>query len=319
MLLSVHSLTLAVYCMAASGPCYSASESVSKPGIFQYSPSVNVAYDVHGKGPVPVVLLHGVGSAKESWDPLTPGLLAICNCCIYRVDLKGHGGTSAPDDHQYSLHENAAIVRAFMANQKLRAAVLIGHSYGGAVALTIALDTKNEDAGLLYGLILIGTPGVFQKFPFIVAHHRYEAYGRIVDHLTTPEIRAWIAVHAVTYGNSPSIGKRVQLYERLWSDPGRIRASRETARQFLDGGGLEELASRDHDAGVPTLLIVGRHDHLVGVKHSRELATSIPGAKLSVIPNASHAPQEEVPESVLPLISEFLRPVSGDRPLRRKP
>ncbi len=318
MLLLVHSLTLAVYWMAATGACHSASESGLRSDTFQYSPSVKVAYDVHGTGPVPVVLLHSLGSAKESWDPLTPGLLAICNCRIYRVDLKGHSDTSAPDDHRYSLRENAAIVRAFMADQELQGAILMGHSYGGAVALTLALDTK-KNPGLLYGLILIGTPGVFQRFPFIVAHHRYEAYGRIVDHLTTPEFRAWIAVHAVTYGNPPGMVKRVQLYERLWSDPARSRASRETARQFLDGGGFKELVSRDHDTGVPTLLIVGRHDHLVGVKHSRELAASIPGAKFAVIPKAGHAPQEDLPDSVLPLISDFLRTVFMDRPLRLKP
>jgi len=318
-LLSIQLLRLAVYYVLATGACHSASESVFSPQIFKYSPSVKVAYDVHGTGPVPMVLLHSLGSAKESWDPLTPGLLAVCNCRIFRVDLKGHGDTSAPDDHRYSLRENAAIIRAFMADQELQGAILMGHSYGGAVALTVALDARNEKPGLLYGLILIGTPGVFQRFPFIVAHHRYQAYGRIVDHFTTPEVRAWIAVHAVTYGNSPGLVKRVQLYKRLWSDPARSRASRETARQFLDGGGLRELASRDHDTGVPTLLIVGRHDHLVGVQHSRELAATIRGAKLSVIRNAGHAPQEDMPESVLPVISDFLRTVFVNRPLQRKP
>jgi pimeloyl-ACP methyl ester carboxylesterase len=299
LLLFIYPLTLAL----------ATSESGLRPGIFQYSPSVKVAYDVHGAGPLPVVLLHSLGSAKESWDPVTPGLLAVCKCRIYRVDLKGHGDTSAPDDHRYSLRENADIIRAFMADQKLRGAVLMGHSYGGAVALTVALDAKNQDPGLLYGLILIGTPGVFQKFPFVVTNQRYEAYGKIVDHLTTPKARAWIAVHAVTYGRSQGIEKRIQLYERLWSDPARSRAARETARQFLDGGDLKALASRDHDTGIPTLLIAGRHDNLVGVKYSRELTLSIPGAKLAVIPNTGHAPQEEGPELVLPLISDFLHSV----------
>src|SRR6266545_3763384 len=150
------------------------SLGAGSPHQFQYSPSVTVAYDVHGTGDRPVVMLHSLGGAKESWDPIMPGLLAICNCRIYRLDLKGHGDTSAPNDHQYSLQDNSAMVKAFMDDQQLRGVILMGHSYGGAVALNLALDAKNSDPGLLQGLILIGTPGVLQRFPFLVSHHRYE-------------------------------------------------------------------------------------------------------------------------------------------------
>ncbi len=317
--LSTHPLTVVVCYIAAAGACYGTDQPVFEPHSFAYSPSVKVAYDVQGTGDLPVVLLHSLGSAKESWDPLLPGLLSICQCRLYRVDLRGHGGTSAPDDHRYSLRENAAIVKAFMADQKLQGAILMGHSYGGSVALDIALDAKKDGVNLVRGLILIGTPGVLQRFPFLVAHHRYEGYGKVVDHLTTPEVRAWIAVHARNYNNSASVRNRVALYARLWSDPARNRAARETARQFLDGGGLEELASRNHDTGVPTLLIAGEHDHLVGVKRTRELARSIGGSKLSIISNAGHAPHEDVPESVVPVISDFLNTCFLDGPLWGKP
>ena len=280
---------------------------VPATGVFPYSSSINVAYDVQGNGDLPIVLLHSLGSAKEAWDPLMPGLLAVCNCRVYRLDLKGHGDTSAPDDHHYSLHDNAELVRAFIADQGLHGAILAGHSYGGAVALSVALDAKDEEPGLLGGLVLIGTPGVMQRFPFVVAHHRYEAYGEFIDHVTTPKFRAWVAVHARNYSNSPGTRHRVELYTRLWADRARSRASRETARQFLDGGGLKELAARNHDTGVPTLLIAGERDHIVGVQHMKELELSIPGSKLAVIKKAGHSPQEDVPEALVPLISDFLR------------
>lgn len=298
-----------VCCIAFVDPPVCA-ETHFEPRTFRYSDSVKVAFDVSGNGDLPLVLLHSLGSAKESWDPLMPGLLAVCKCRIYRLDFKGHGDTSAPNDHRYSLHENSAIVRAFLADQGLHGAILMGHSYGGAVALNLALDAKDEKEDLLSGLILIGTPGVWQKFPFLVAHHRYEAYGQLVDHLTTPKFRAWVAVHARGGGRNPTqADERVQLYARLWSDPARSHASRETARQFLDGGGLAELGFRDHDAGIPTLLIAGHRDNIVGVKHIRRLAQSIESSKLSIIPKAGHAPHEDRPESVVPVISEFLNTI----------
>jgi pimeloyl-ACP methyl ester carboxylesterase len=314
-----HPFAVVVWYIAATSVCYGGDQPALGRHTFAYSRSVQVAYDVWGTGHVPLVLLHSLGSAKESWDPFMPALLSICKCRIYRVDLRGHGGTSAPEDHQYSLRENTAIVKALMADQKMQGAILMGHSYGGAVALNIALDAKNEAFNVVSGLILISTPGVLQRFPFIVAHHRYEAYGKVVDHLTTPEVRAWIAVHALNYSNSAGVRNRVALYARLWSDPARCRAARETARQFLDCGGLKELASRNHETGVPTLLITGSHDRVVGLKHIRELAASIPGAKLCVIPNGGHAPQENVPDSVVPLISEFLGTVTIDTALSPKP
>jgi pimeloyl-ACP methyl ester carboxylesterase len=293
--------------LALSRICFSAPQELFEPHSFKYSASIQVAYDVRGTGELPVVLLHSMGSAKESWDPLMPGLLSICDCRIYRIDLRGHGGTSAPDDHRYSVPENSAIVRAFLADRKVHGAILMGHSYGGAVALNLALDTKTDAPSLVRGLILIGTPGVMQKFPFMVAHHRYEGYGKLVDHLTTSEFRAWMAVHGrKSYGTSADLRRRVELFKRLWSDPARSRASRETAREFLDGGGLKQLALRNHDTGVPTLLIVGQSDDLVGVKHVRQLAQSIDGSKLWIIPKAGHAPHEDAPESVLPVIRDFL-------------
>ena len=298
-----HPLVVAFCCIVSSSISYSATQNGSAS--FQYSPTVKVAFDVHGSGDLPVILLHSMGGAKESWDPLMPGLLSSCNCRVYRVDLRGHGDTSAPDDHQYSVRENAAIVRAFMADQDLHGAILIGHSYGGSVALTVALNAKDEDPGLLRGLVLIGTPGVLQRFPFIVAHHRYEAYGEFIDHVTTANFRAWMAVHARNYSSSPGTRNRVALYSRLWRDPARSRASRETARQFLDKGDLKELAARDHDTGIPTLLIAGTRDHIVKVSKMRELADSIPGSKLVLIPKAGHAPNEDVPELVTPILSEF--------------
>ncbi len=300
-----------VCCLALGGAWLCVGEHRCEASTFEYSGSVKVAYDVWGAGDLPIVLLHSMGSSKESWDPLTPGLLSICKCRVYRVDLKGHGGTSAPDDHRYSLGENSAIVKAFMADRKLRGAIVMGHSYGGSVALNMALDAKTTDPDLIRGLILIGTPGVLQKFPFLVAHHRYEGYGKLVDHLTTAKVRAWVAVHSrTTYSRSVDMDRRVELYTRLWSDPARSRASRETARQFLDEGGLAGLASRNHDTGVPTLLISGEHDRLVGVKHIRELARTIRGSQLSIVAKAGHAPHEDDPESVLPVIANLLATVS---------
>lgn len=303
----------ALFCIASAARCCAANPGSSGSRSFQYSPTIRVAYDVQGAGTVPVLLLHSLASSKESWDLFTPAFLSVCNCRVYRVDLRGHGETSAPNDHRYSLRENSALVTSFLLDQKLHGVILAGHSYGGAVALNAALDAKSDHPGLIQGLVLIGAPGVIQRFPFIVSHHRYETYGQIVDHVTTPSIRAFLAVHALSSGSSSGARKRVQLYRRLWSDPARNHAARETAREFLDGGGLKQLAARDHDTGIPTLLIAGEHDHIVSMQHTRQLARTIPGSTVIVIPHAGHSPEQDRPEAVIPVISGFLNSLSPNR------
>src|SRR5690349_5983775 len=95
--------------------------------VFQYSPDVQIGYDVQGSGPEAVVLVHGLAASKEAWDLMMPGLLDICNCRVYRMDLRGHGDSSTPNDHGYSVVENAKILRAFIAREKLHSITLIGH------------------------------------------------------------------------------------------------------------------------------------------------------------------------------------------------
>jgi pimeloyl-ACP methyl ester carboxylesterase len=283
---------------------------------FQYAPETTIGYDVQGNGEIPVLLVHGLAASKEAWDLLTPGLLEVCKCTVYRMDLRGHGESSAPDDFLYSVVENAKIVRAFIADHKLRGVILVGHSYGGAVALQTALDAKTDDPGSIRALMLMSTPGVKQRFSFIVAHHKYETYGAVIDRVMPSRVRALIVVHAANPRFSEGTKMRVNLYTRLWKDRARTRAARRTARQFLDGGGLNQLAERDHETGIPTLVIAGTRDHLVRLRRAKELAASIPGARIEIL-KAGHAMQEDAPQRVVPVMAKFLNevvPISDQEP-----
>lgn len=104
---------------------------------FQFSPTVAINYETNGTGGTPIVMLHGFGASLETWRDIQP--LLQDSFSLNLIDLKGSGLSSKPRDGNYSLESHAEIVESFLAWLQLDNVVLVGHSYGGAVALVTCL------------------------------------------------------------------------------------------------------------------------------------------------------------------------------------
>jgi pimeloyl-ACP methyl ester carboxylesterase len=92
-----------------------------------------IAYDVAGEGP-PVVFVHGLTSYRQTWEPVSD-LLAADFTCV-RVDLRGHGASSAAAD--YSMLSLVGDVQAVVQDLELGEPALVGHSLGASVAAVYA-------------------------------------------------------------------------------------------------------------------------------------------------------------------------------------
>ncbi len=87
-----------------------------------------------GEGPL-VLLLHSSGSSGRQWDTLVRGVQDRFR--LQAIDLHGHGGTAAwLGDHTLRLEDDAALVEPLL--QARGGVHLVGHSYGGALALKLA-------------------------------------------------------------------------------------------------------------------------------------------------------------------------------------
>ncbi len=94
----------------------------------------------------PIVLLHGAGFTGHQWNLMAPLLAQSAH--IYALDLRGHGESAKLDDG-YDLDSAVADVREFIELLALKAPILVGHSWGGSIALRYAAEEPDMCAGIV--------------------------------------------------------------------------------------------------------------------------------------------------------------------------
>ena len=108
-------------------------DALTHAGALQRDDGPRIAYDVVGDGP-PVVLIHGLTSFRQTWNPVT-ALLASDFTCV-RMDLRGHGESSAA--REYSMQSLVGDVRAVVEEVGLGEPAVVGHSLGASIAAVYA-------------------------------------------------------------------------------------------------------------------------------------------------------------------------------------
>jgi pimeloyl-ACP methyl ester carboxylesterase len=92
---------------------------------------VRLAVRDSGGNGTTAVLLHGLGAPQRSWDRVTPLLAPHLRVVTY--DQRGHGASAAADD--YSLDAFLADLQAVLDTLALQQPLLVGHSFGGLLAV----------------------------------------------------------------------------------------------------------------------------------------------------------------------------------------
>jgi pimeloyl-ACP methyl ester carboxylesterase len=253
-----------------------------------------------------VVLIHGFGASLETWGDIVGGLSA--DGPVVRLDLKGHGFSSKPEDDEYRLDEQARLVVGFLVAVNLKRVILVGHSLGGGVSLLTYLQSRGRDTSfVIAGLVLIDSAGYRQNLPFFVKMLRNPAL-RLLTALSPSEFRARMLLNRVFAVKSVITRERIHRYAFFWDLPGSSAALTKTARNIVPPD-IDDLVLKFRDISVPTLILWGEHDPVVPLENAYRFRQDIPNSRLAVFPATGHVPQEERPERVLAELRSFVKEI----------
>jgi pimeloyl-ACP methyl ester carboxylesterase len=229
-----------------------------------------------------LLFIHGAGSNGNTWHRQLAAFADRHSPLAF--DFPGHGRSGGTE----SLKTIAAYrdcLAAFMERLRLRPAVLIGRSMGGAVAMDLALAHPEQ----VRALVLVATAARFDLPAAMLDTWKNVMLGRAQQPFTT-EAFSPAADFAVV---------REAWMEQVKTDP-RVRYFDLAACNQFD------ITERLGAIRIPTLIIAGRDDTFTPVRCSEALHRGIPGSQLVVIDNAGHTVPSEKPAEFAAAVSEFL-------------
>ena len=271
--------------------------AVSVPG----QPRTLLYAEEYGEGPT-LVLLHGLGASTFTWRHVLPALARDHR--VIAVDLKGFGRSDKPLDQRYSAADQAALVAAFIRKRALFDITLIGHSFGGTVALLTALKL-DHGPNRIDRLVVIDAPALKQNFPGVAEFIRTPGLPYAVMTATPPELIARLLLGYVRAPGRDASQADIQGYAEPFHDPGSRHAFIATARAILDAN-KSRMGAHYRTIQQPTLLVWCRSDRIVPLATGRRLKRLLPNAELAVLNRCNHLPQDEVPKALLATLHSFL-------------
>jgi 3-oxoadipate enol-lactonase len=253
------------------------------------SKPVRSAFSVEGEGP-PLVLIHGIGASRHSWDGIVDRLKHKYRCIFY--DLRGHGRSPLPPP-PYSLDDLVEDLEALRAELGLAKAHFMGHSLGGMIGPAYA--RRYPERVLSLGLLSTAAGRTAEdsaKVKGVVAAMRERGIAPVLETLKerwfTPEFAA---------SRPEVIARRMQQV---------IDCNAEVFLSVFDIYAETEMAPWLAEVQAPSLVLTGEFDGGCPPRLNEFIARTMPNAELVVLPKLRHAILLEAPDQVAPRLVEFL-------------
>ena len=264
--------------------------------------AVKLAIHESGRGK-PLILLHGLGASSYTWRKIIPELEKKYR--VIAIDLKGFGQSDKPLDERYSLLDHSRLIEDFILRRKLRNVTLAGHSYGGGVALAVALNLKDSGHNNISRLILIDSIAYRQPLPFFFKVLKTPVIGEIGMSIVPPEFQMGRALTIAYYEDDKVTDEMVNAYASALQSEGGRHALLYTIDR-LDPAIADRFSNRYHELTQPALVMWCDHDRIVPLPYGRRLARDLPNADFSLIADCGHIPHEEQPKAALKAIRDFV-------------
>ena len=269
-----------------------------------------IHYEDGGTGH-PIVALHGFGSSGQSWRPLRDCLPEFR---IVAPDLKGAGWSDKPPDDTYGVLEQARLMVGVVEALGLEAPNLLGHSFGGAVALEVAGCLQEHARSAPAALVLINSIAFEQSIPPYMTLLRTRRVGEVFCSLLRWVFARRLGGRVSTAPELPLHAETLPAIPHCLLLPGGAEAFLATARQMLEYPvGERRCASLT----TPVLVLRGNLDPVVPAHVARMLVERTPDARLVCLHGCGHLAHEHQPAKTAAAIRGFLSDLGVETAIER--
>jgi pimeloyl-ACP methyl ester carboxylesterase len=258
------------------------AEALAPPiGHFIEVDGARLHYLDRGTGPV-VVMVHGLGGNLRNFYELVDKLAATCR--VVAVDRPGCGHSTMISGGHPALRAQATIIARFLHRLGLERSLLVGHSFGGALSLALALDHPDcvRALVLISGLSQVERvpPAIFKSLDirsptlrWLIAWTLVAPLGKLAHQATLKAVFAPEGVPASFDANSGgALGLRPNSF---------IAASKDMTTVADE---IAIITSRYPSLAIPVHVIFGRQDPILDYQaHGESLAAALPNATLHLV------------------------------------
>lgn len=247
-----------------------------------------------------IILLHGLGASLESWYLNVDALSQHYR--VFAPDIVYFGKSAKPrrdPEHQ----DFVDFCRYLLDKFELERALLVGNSMGGAIAAKAAMLYPER----VPGLVLVDSAGFGKELAWWL---RLRTLVDMRIRVTPPLWLARIGLRSI-WNDPARISDRVlQMLMSIEQDGESMRTARRVLSIGADWRGLkpyllQEIRDSADRIQVPTLIVWGKQDRVLPLRHAFTARKRIPRARLYLFDRCGHTPQLEYPAQFNALIEEF--------------
>jgi pimeloyl-ACP methyl ester carboxylesterase len=244
--------------------------------------NLKINYHVSGKGH-DVLLLHGWGAKIQSFEPVHQHLEKYFR--VYSIDLPGFGD-SEPPPIPWGTEDYTELVQQFIQHLHINNPILMGHSFGGRIAIRLALREK------IHKLILVDSAGLKpkRKLDYYLKVYSYKLLKKMAS---LPILKLYLKNTLNNFQNKAG-SKDYQ------NASGIMKA---TFVKVVN----EDLKDLLRQIQISTLLMWGENDTATPVSDGQMMEKLIPDAGLVVLKNAGHFSYLDKLNEFILIINNFLK------------
>ena len=230
-----------------------------------------------------LLFLHGWRSQKEIWNHVAQRIRELENerVSVYTVDLPGFGQSQTPNK-VLGVGDYASVVAEFIKKLELKNVIIIGHSFGGRIAIKLAA-THPE---LINKLVLVDSAG----FATISSK---KIFYRIMAKIVKP-----------LFSFAFMQGLRKKLYQFIGAEDYLATPRlQKTFVQVLN----EDLSEKMKKITCPTLIIWGENDTETPIEFGQRMKSLIFNSKFTILPGAGHFSFLDQPEGFIEVLANLIK------------